>query len=47
MELFRELAKHPEDLESLQGGLGPPEIARDFFSALVSLKFLEYPKKSE
>jgi hypothetical protein len=42
MELFTELAKHPEDLESLQGRLGlHPRSARDFFDALVSLKFLE------
>ena len=42
MELFTELAKHPEDLETLQGRLGlHPRSARDFFDALVSLKFLE------
>ena len=41
MELFTELAKHPEDLQSLQGRLGlHPRSARDFFDALVSLKFL-------
>ena len=42
MELFTELAKHPEDLETLQGRLGlHPRSARDFLDALVSLKFLE------
>jgi len=42
MELFTELAKHPEDLETLQGRLGlHPRSARDFFDTLVSLKFLE------
>ncbi len=42
MELFTELAKHPEDLESLQGRIGlHPRSARDFLDALVSLKFLE------
>jgi hypothetical protein len=42
MELFTELARHPEDLETLQGRLGlHPRSARDFFDALVSLKFLE------
>ncbi len=42
MELFTELAKHPEDGETLQGRLGlHPRAARDFFDALVSLKFLE------
>jgi hypothetical protein len=42
MELFTELSKHPEDLESLQGRLGiHPRSARDFFDALVALKFLE------
>ena len=42
MELFTELAKHPEDLETLQGRLGlHPRSARDFFDALVALKFLE------
>jgi hypothetical protein len=42
MELFTELAKHPEDLETLQGRLGlHPRAARDFLDALVSLKFLE------
>src|SRR5271170_5046227 len=42
MELFTELAKHPEGLETLQGRLGlHPRSARDFFDALVALKFLE------
>jgi DNA-binding IclR family transcriptional regulator len=42
MELFTELSKHPEDLETLQGRLGlHPRSARDFLEALVSLKFLE------
>src|SRR6516162_6179054 len=42
MELFTELAKHPEDLETLQRRLGLHErSARDFFDALVALKFLE------
>jgi hypothetical protein len=42
MELFTELAKHPEDLESIQGRLGlHTRPARDFLDALVSLGFLE------
>src|SRR6202158_1668561 len=42
MELFTELAKRPEDLETLQGRLGlHPRSVRDFLDALVSLKFLE------
>ena len=42
MEVFTELAKHPENLETLQGRLGlHPRSARDFFDALVALKFLE------
>jgi hypothetical protein len=42
MELFTELARQPEDLEALQGRLGlHPRAARDFFDALVALKFLE------
>ena len=42
MELFTDLAKHPEDLETLQGRLGlHPRSASDFLDALVSLKFLE------
>src|SRR5450432_330335 len=42
MEVFTELAKHPEDLATLQGRLGlHPRGARDFFDALVALQFLE------
>src|SRR5271156_1696792 len=42
MELFTELAKHPEDLETLQGRLGlHARSSRDFLDALVALKFLE------
>src|SRR6266849_195115 len=42
MELFTELAKHPEDLQTLAGRLGlHPRSARDFFDALVALGFLE------
>ena len=42
IELFTELAKHPQDLETLQGRLGlHPRAARDFLDALVALKFLE------
>lgn len=42
VELFTELAKHPADLETLQGRLGLHErSARDFLDALVALKFLE------
>ncbi len=42
MELFTELASHPEDCETLQGRLGlHPRAARDFFDALVALGFLE------
>jgi hypothetical protein len=42
MELFTELAKHPEDLHSLQGRMGlHPRAARDFLDSLVSLGFLE------
>ena len=42
MELFTELAKHPQDIESLRGRLGlHPRSARDFFDALVALGFLE------
>jgi hypothetical protein len=41
MELFTELAKHPEDLKTLQGRLGlHPRSARDFLDALVALGFL-------
>jgi hypothetical protein len=42
MELFTELARHPEDLDTLQGRLGlHPRAARDFLDALVALGFLE------
>ena len=42
MEVFTELAKHPEDLESLTGRLGlHPRSAADFFDSLVALGFLE------
>lgn len=42
MELFTELAKHPEDCDTLQQRLGlHPRSARDFLDTLVSLKFLE------
>lgn len=42
MEVFTELAKHPEDLQTLSGRLGlHPRSARDFFDALVALGFLE------
>jgi hypothetical protein len=42
MEVFTELAKRPEDLETLQGRLGlHPRGGRDFLDALVALKFLE------
>jgi O-methyltransferase domain/Dimerisation domain len=42
MEVFTELAKHPEDLETLQGRLGlHARGGRDFFDTLVALKFLE------
>jgi O-methyltransferase domain/Dimerisation domain len=41
MEVFTELAKHPEDLKSLQDRLGlHPRSARDFLDALVALGFL-------
>jgi len=41
MELFTELAKHPEDLNTLQGRMGlHPRSARDFLDALVALGFL-------
>jgi hypothetical protein len=43
IEIFTELAKHPADLETLQGRLGLHQrSARDFFDALVALKFLEH-----
>jgi hypothetical protein len=42
MEVFTELARNPETLESLQGRLGlHPRSARDFLDALVSLGFLQ------
>jgi len=42
MEVFTELAKHPEDLDTLQGRLGlHPRSARDFLDALVALRFLQ------
>ena len=42
MELFTELAKHPEDLPTLTGRLGlHPRSARDFLDALVALKLLD------
>jgi hypothetical protein len=42
MELFTELAKHPETLQELSSRLGlHPRSARDFLDALVSLDFLE------
>src|SRR5580693_1051127 len=41
MEVFTELAKHPEDLDTLSGRLGlHPRAARDFFDTLVALGFL-------
>ncbi len=41
MEVFTELARRPEDLETLRGRLGlHPRSARDFFDALVALGFL-------
>jgi hypothetical protein len=42
MEVFTELAKGPEDLESLTGRLGlHPRSSRDFLDALVALGFLQ------
>ncbi|MBZ5526724.1 MAG: methyltransferase [Acidobacteriia bacterium] len=42
MEVFTELAKRPEDLETLRSRLGlHPRAARDFFDALVALGFLQ------
>src|SRR6516225_10484168 len=41
MEVFTELAKNPEDLETLRGRLGlHPRSARDFLDALAALGFL-------
>src|SRR5437764_13619240 len=42
MELFTQLAEHPQDLETLGGRAGlHPRSARDFLDALVALGFLE------
>ena len=42
MELFTELAKHPENAEQVRARLGlHPRSARDFLDALVALGFLE------
>ena len=42
MEVFTELAKGPESLESLTGRLGlHPRSSRDFLDSLVALGFLE------
>src|SRR5262249_42109008 len=42
MELFTELARHPEDSETIRERLGlHPRSARDFLDALVALGFLE------
>ena len=42
MEVFTELAKHPEDLKTLQGRLGlHSRSARDFLDALVAMGFLQ------
>src|SRR5713101_6189187 len=42
MELFTELAKHPEDAETLRERLGlHARSALDFFDSLVALGFLE------
>lgn len=42
MEVFTELAKHPEDLETLQGRLGLHKRgSRDFLDTLVALGFLK------
>jgi ubiquinone/menaquinone biosynthesis C-methylase UbiE len=42
MEVFTELAKHPEDLPTLAGRLGlHPRAALDFLDTLVALKFLD------
>ncbi len=42
MEVFTELARHPEDLNTLSGRLGlHPRSARDFLDALVALGFLQ------
>jgi hypothetical protein len=42
MEVFTQLADHPQDLETLRGRAGlHPRSARDFLDALVALGFLE------
>src|ERR1035438_42824 len=42
MEVFTELARHPENLATLTGRLGlHPRSSRDFLDALVALDFLE------
>jgi hypothetical protein len=42
MELFTELAKHPETADEIRARLGlHPRSARDFLDALVALGFLE------
>jgi ubiquinone/menaquinone biosynthesis C-methylase UbiE len=42
LELFTELAKHPEELPALSARLGlHPRSARDFLDALVALKLLD------
>ena len=42
MELFTELAKHPEDLRTLQGRMGlHPRSARDFLDAARGARFSE------
>ena len=42
MEIFTELAKRPESLETLRSRLGlHPRAARDFLDTLVALGFLE------
>src|SRR4051794_24540879 len=42
MELFTQLADHPQDLDTLRARAGlHPRSARDFFDALVALGFLE------
>jgi hypothetical protein len=42
MEVFTELAKHPEDLNTLGGRLGlHPRSSRDFLDTLVALGFLQ------
>src|SRR4051812_50172732 len=42
MELFTQLAEHPQDLDTLRARAGlHRRSARDFFDALVALGFLE------